>query len=111
MVLSQTSLVLIVIAGLAAAAAALALIALILDVRAAYRSHDLAEHESAQALIGQMLGGVIVAAGGVTLIWIYLGRVLPAVVCACLFWLASVAAARFVSLEHAWRRGHPQIDT
>lgn len=110
MVLSQTSLVLIVIAGLAAAAA-LALIALILDVRAAYRSHDLAEHESAQALIGQMLGGAIVAAGAVTLIWIYLGRVLPAVVCACLFWLASVAAARFVGLEHAWRRGHPQIDT
>ena len=87
-----------------------ALVVALLDVRAAYRSNDATEHAAARTIIIQMIGMALIGLGCLTALCIRSGRVLPAVLCAGLFWLSAYAAARFARLEHDWRQRHPQMD-
>ena len=88
----------------------LLLIVLVFDVRRAYRSDDIAEHSAAGALAAQMAGAATVVAGACTALCIYTGNVVPAVVCACAFWLSAYGAARLVRVEREWRERHPQAE-
>ena len=88
----------------------LGLVVALLDVRAAYCSNDATEHAAARAILIQLIGAALIGLGCLTALCIRTGRVLPAVLCAILFWLSTWAAARFARLEHDWRQRHPQVD-
>src|SRR4051812_26175470 len=73
----------------------LVLVVALLDVRAAYRSNDATEHAAARTIAIQLIGAALIGFGCLTALCIRGGRVLPAVLCAGLFWLSTCAAARF----------------
>src|SRR5262249_7126372 len=91
------------------AVVSLGLVAALRAVRTAYRSNDASEHAAARTIIIQLIGAALIGFGCLTTLCIRIGRVLPAVLCAILFWLSSCAAARFARLERDWRQRHPQV--
>jgi hypothetical protein len=109
MPLSYLSPSLVLLAGVLTALPLLLLV-LVVDVRRAYRSDDPAEHAAAGALAAQMAGAAAVIAGACTALCIYTGNVIPAIVCACFFWLSAYGATRLIRVEREWRERHVHLE-